>query len=287
MYYSKFKKLLRVFVHYCILPLIFALSFIANQLDAFAKDQTPQDSKFRILGYKEQQKGNFDEALSHYFQALTENPNQANVLNDIAVIYEQLGVMDKAEEFYLKAIAVNEHYLPSYMNLALLYEGKGNMVDAVDFLRKRVSLGDPADPWTSRAQQELDQIYKAFPVFKKSVIQAQAEELTGELVQKAREEFEAAVKSSQEHYQKGNELVQQKSYQEAVTEFDTALTFTPDNPNVIEARNRARALVARDNTQSLYDHALQMVGEGDRAAAKEEIQKILAIISDEPIQTAK
>ena len=100
------------------------------------------------------------DALRFYTKALALGFDDAQIFNDIGVVYEQLDVIDKAEEYYLKAIELDPDYLAPYTNLAFFYKAQGKRDRAAEFFQRRLELGSEDDPWQDKARQEL---YKLRP----------------------------------------------------------------------------------------------------------------------------
>src|SRR3989338_9111911 len=102
--------------------LLLFISCITFHTYVFADIQEQAAEEYRVLGYAEQQKGNLSEALSYYTKAIELGLNNAVVLNDMGVLYEDINLNARAQEYYLKAIQSDRHYLPPYFNLAYLYQ---------------------------------------------------------------------------------------------------------------------------------------------------------------------
>ena len=79
------------------------------------------------MGYKNQQSGDLDKALSFYSMAVGLDPYYAAAHNDLGIIYEMKGLFVAAEKKYLKTIYIDPKYLSAYTNLAYLYEKRGDI----------------------------------------------------------------------------------------------------------------------------------------------------------------
>ena len=58
----------------------------------------------------------------------------AVLLNDMGVLYEEIDFYNRAENHYLKAIQLDNKYLPPYINLAYLYQRLGRAEKAAQYL---------------------------------------------------------------------------------------------------------------------------------------------------------
>jgi Tfp pilus assembly protein PilF len=59
------------------------------------------------FGVEMARRGLWNEALFRFRQALSENPGDARILNNLAVAYEAVGLFDEALEHYQKAVKVD------------------------------------------------------------------------------------------------------------------------------------------------------------------------------------
>lgn len=277
-YYLIRKKLVGFAHHPYSSFLIISILVIAFQSTSFADEKSRTAEEYRIKGFKEQQKGNFENAFQNYVKSLSLEPDNEVIYNDMGVLYEQLGFEPKAEEYYLKSIRVKKDYLPPYMNLAFMYQKLGETQKAIEYFEKRVELGKPGDPWAARAKDEL---LKIDPERQKRALEESAQSLEGELVQRSRADFSMQIARADGHYQRGLALMKKKDYAAAVNAFDEALKFTPDNPKI--KRTREKAVKARDkeDIRQRSQKALKMLEEGDPNSAGEEFRKILTILPKE------
>jgi len=239
---------------------------------------------YRLKGYEEQQAGHFSRALKNYTKALTLGLKTAVIYNDIGVVYEQLGISDKAEEFYLKSIAVNADYLPPYTNLAYFYLAQGDTARAVTFFQERLDRGQEDDPWQEKVSAEL---YKISPDYRYRKLRRDAQTLNQELIQKARDEFSLQIMRAEKHYQRGHELMGEQDFAGAMDEFDKALALTPENPRIFKARELAQYEKDILDVKRRVMMAMEKLEAGELESAKEEFQKVLTIIPNEPIQISK
>lgn len=274
-YYLIRKKLFRVAQHPYSSFLIISIFVVAFQSSLFADEKLKTAEEYRIKGFEEQQRGNFEKAFQYYVKSLSLVPDNETIYNDMGVLYEQLGFEPKAEEYYLKAIRVKKDYLPPYMNLAYMYQKSGETDKAIEYFEKRVELGRAHDPWVARAKEELLQLD---PNRRKRIVEEAAQDMESDLVQKSRDDFSLQIMRAEGHYQKGVQFQKKKDYTAAVGEFDEALTFTPDNPKIKRARAKAVKAKNKEEISQRSKQALKMLEEGDSNSAEEEFRKILTIL---------
>ena len=108
--------------------------------------------------------GRLREAQGFYQQALTIEPGNVFVLNNLGVIYIQLRNYSKARNNLESAIRLKPEYVDPYYNLACLYALKGKVVESLQNLKKAISLNKSAREW---AQTDRDlQNMRSMPEFK-------------------------------------------------------------------------------------------------------------------------
>lgn len=122
---------------------------------ALAETLREQAISYRMQGYEAQRRGDHVDALTLYRKAAALDPTYPTPLNDAGVILEEQGRLDEAEQAYRQALTLNPNYLEAHANVAMLYERSGKKEQAVYHWMKRYQLGDPYDPWTSRAEERL------------------------------------------------------------------------------------------------------------------------------------
>ncbi len=269
------------FTHRLYSSLFIISILITFQSVAFADEKINTAEEYRVRGYEEQEKGNFDKAFQYYTKSLSLIPDNEVIYNDIGILYEQLGFPPKAEEYYLKAIRINEEYLPPYTNLAYLYLKQGNTSKAIEYFEKRIDLSDPGDPWAVKAKEE---VFAIDPERQQQLIQQEAEDLEAQLIEEARKEFALQIARAEGHYQSGLKLMRKRKHKEALKEFDRALLLTPENPKIQRAREEAMEFKTKEEIRKRSQQALKLLEEGDPNSAEEEYRKILTILPKESDQ---
>jgi Flp pilus assembly protein TadD len=264
-----------------IVSTLFILSLVAFQPILFANTLEDTAEDYRLQGFNEQQKGHLDEALVFYQKALSLGLENAVLLNDLGVIFEQLGDVVQARIHYLRSITANPNYLPPLTNLAYLYQAAGDKESAVRYFEERYLKAPEDDPWKQLVKEELLRIN---PHYGDNIIKKEAEQLDSELVTQAHNEFALQIMRAENHYRRGQEYLAQNLYTEARTEFDRALSLTPNNPKVVEAQKRADYTEALEHIKGQANAAILDLQEGNITSAKEKFQDILATFPKEPIQ---
>jgi Flp pilus assembly protein TadD len=157
------------------LALEFDQATLAQRLLEAADD--PANPDWRVIsarGTALAKQGNYREAIPLYERALTLSPNQASVLNNLALAHAMEGSADKAEPLLQRAAAAGEDARVN-QNLALVLGIQGKYDEArtvasrnmpadkaaadVDYLRRIVMV----EPRTSRPEQTTGSITKAPP----------------------------------------------------------------------------------------------------------------------------
>ncbi len=274
----------RSYLSYSIVSLLVVISVLQFHSDkSFAEPTLPLD-ELRARGYAKQQEGLFDEALAYYVQAAQLAPNSPSVINDMAVIYEQMGLMDRAEAMYLEALKRDPNYLPPLSSLALIAEKRGDIAQAVELINRRIAAGAPDDPWTIRAQKELQRLLDENPDFKKLYLQKQLYQLESKLNQEVEAQKEALekarVQKAEDYFQTALAKVEQQHFAEAISDFDHALLIFPQNHEYATARRDAIKNLNKQRAQQYYEEALRQYEAGFSDLAKENIRKILPLFSE-------
>ncbi|MBP9853911.1 MAG: hypothetical protein KBD53_03485 [Candidatus Omnitrophica bacterium] len=271
------KNVIKNTVHNLAFLLIF-ISIITFHTDTLAATNKKLYDQYRELGIQEQQKGNFNAALSYFSKAVSLGTEDPAIFNDIGVIYEQMGLLGKAEKQYALAIKKDKNYLPSYSNMAMMYLNNGYPDKAFPYFKKRYELSKLGDEWGQKAKEEM---MKIKPEYFAWFVRVEAEKLNKEIVEQNHKEFMDRIKRANEHYLKGVEYVHNEELKPAIDEFDFALNITPDNPKIIQARKDVMKVISKNQVKEQMDLAARHLEEGDSYSAKRELQKILANFPDE------
>ena len=209
-------------------------------------------------------RGQVDEAIANYQQALEINPGYAEAHNNLAVTLAGRGQVDSAIAHFQKALEIKPGYAEAHNNLALALAGRGQVDLAITHFQKALEIKpDYADaPYNRgnvlarRGQVDLAIIHyqKALeikPDFAKAHNNL-ALALAGRgQVDEAVAHFQKAVEIKPDyvnaHNNLGNALVGRGQIDLAITHYQKALEIKPDH--VDARRNLSVALSAREGTQ--------------------------------------
>lgn len=141
---------------------VFALGLFVFQLIAanyiYPWTLSSEAMVYRENGYKAQEIGDIDSAITWYQKACQLDANYASPHNDLGILYESKGWLDRAEMEYRKALAIDPNHGRSYTNLALIYERKGDLEKSAFYWMRRYKLGNPGDYWTDEARKRLEKL---------------------------------------------------------------------------------------------------------------------------------
>ena len=220
----------------------YCLSCVNNPLwcDELLKKQAHQ---YRKEGFQAQLKGNYSDAVSSYEKAIELNPAYAVAYNDLGVVYEKMDLLDKAEASYKKAIEIDPHYASTYTNLALFYEKGKDFEEAARLWRRRIELGEPADTWTYKAKQHLENLSKIDKRLYKIYEEVETLELIGEVKGLKRKIKDSSQLAAEVYFARGKEHYERGQYLKALKELHRATNLDPRNKKIeqllIKAQKRA------------------------------------------------
>jgi tetratricopeptide (TPR) repeat protein len=277
MYYPLDKSFWKVSTRRSAVFLLISLSLVIYPFPISAKNFEQSAEEYRLKGYEEQNKGNFELALSHYTKAVSLGLETAVIYNDLGVVNEYRGDLASAEENYRKALKLDPEYLPAYTNLAYLYKRQGRTDLAIQFFGERYARAKEGDPWKQKVYSELLQLD---PQIQEKIVKREARQLRQELVNKAHEEFNLQLQRAERHYQEGQKYLAEKRFTDALTEYDRALSLTPENPKVIKAKAEAKYAMDLEHARQLAGQAVETLNAGEIEKARKEFQAVLATIPD-------
>ena len=279
----KFQEIDRLFIRRPVTSFIFVLA-LTSQCLSYAGSKEQLGEEYRLKGFEAKQNGNFDEALSFYTKAISLGINNPSVYNDMGVLYEEAGYDGRAEKYYIKALQSNNNYLPALSNLAFFYQKNGEKEKAYELFKRRFELAAPSDPWGQKAKEELLKIH---PEYQQIIVQKEALDFQQEIVRKRQEEFYRKIALAGEHFQRGEKYCGEGNYRTAIKEYDQALSLTPNNPQVLKARKTAILELSKQNMQTQYQKAMEMMTTGNTRSAKDQIQRMLSTIPNEYPQSSQ
>jgi len=264
---------------------LFSLFF---QSAVYAETTREDLETYRMQGLEAQKKGLLDDAIANYTKALSLDPNRADIYNDLGVVYEAQGNAYEARRYYFDAINLDKKYLPAYSNLAFLCKRQGNLAKAAEYFKRRIELGDPADPWTKEAVEQLRILAETFPQEKRwlaeyetNLLERRAVVLEEKLKEHQDQVLADRLSKADNYIRSAQAYEQQQMYAQALAEYDRALSETPESPRIIEYRRLALLKLRKSEIEKLVSTALEKFEAGDNNSSKEDFRQILTIIPDE------
>ncbi|MBF0486309.1 MAG: tetratricopeptide repeat protein [Candidatus Omnitrophica bacterium] len=199
---------------------------------------------FRQSGLESQHSGDDNMALFYFSHAAVFAPKSAEIQNDLGTSYERLGKFDDAEASYRKAIELDTKYLPAYFNLGSYYKNRLQYELAILYFKQRIAMGKANDPWTLKAQEEVEKVYSQAPQFKNMRTLDAAAELEHQFKEdKARGKITVSRQQQMDYrmmMDRGLVAYKAGNYGEAVECFENALMIKPNDAPAIHALERAR-----------------------------------------------
>lgn len=92
-------------------------------------------------GLAASKRGNYDEAIGHYYQAIAKEPANFMAHNNLGVAYYKKGEKETAKEHVKKSIEINPNYADAYYNMGVIHLDEGNTEGARFNLGKSCELG--------------------------------------------------------------------------------------------------------------------------------------------------
>jgi len=245
-----------------------------NLLEQEARD-------YRAYGFKLQQAGNLDAAMSFYQKAIEVDPAYAVAYNDLGVIYEIKGDPGRAEDSYLRAINIDSDYLSAYSNLALFYENKRDMEKAFLYWQKRAELGSASDPWTEKAKNRINDLIQVTPSLKQKVMEEEAIELTKNIAQEKENKRLEGLRQAQGHLGLAKKLDRRGEYKSALEETKATLAIDPQNKEALLLTTSIKGKISKEekganikNMQLHFQNVIAYYQQDNPQAARQELEKI-------------
>lgn len=263
----------------------------------------------RNEGLKHHQKGELDEAIRNYREAIRMNPDFATAYNDLGIALEEKGFLENAETQYLNALALDPSYTHALYNLALLYAKMERRKEAIqtleEFLKKKV---DSKRSGVARAKLEVllneekeeaerlarEQEAKRLEAEAKRRQEEEARKreealasLRGEVEKEVKAEYEEKFKLTQ-FFEQGKVAFQNGDYPTAKDLFEKLLVIDPENEmgktylakveETVQEAERKKEIEAERQRQEA-EEARRM--EEEKRVKEEEKQKRTTALYDE------
>jgi Flp pilus assembly protein TadD len=110
-----------------------------------------------------ERQGDFDAALTSYRLALRDHPNDAKILQNLAIAYSRTGRLEDAIRTYRRALEVAPEVSGAHYGLAFLLLKRGDRAGAMTHLDAFLSSPQPAasdemERWVRHAEQTLSEL---------------------------------------------------------------------------------------------------------------------------------
>jgi tetratricopeptide (TPR) repeat protein len=112
-------------------------------------DQPPRDTDYYQEGTDLLRQEKYHEALTSFQLALRENPNDTDVLLQIAMTYSLIGMTDEAVRRYRRVLELKPHSAGAHYGLAFLLLPRGSIDEGIAHLRAFLA-NPPSEATASR-----------------------------------------------------------------------------------------------------------------------------------------
>ncbi|MBI3790961.1 MAG: tetratricopeptide repeat protein [Gemmatimonadetes bacterium] len=137
------------------------MSWWSRLLGGSDRELKPQRLDYLSEALALERQGDYDAALTSYRLALRDKPDDARVLQNMAIAYSRTGRQDDAVRAYRRALEVNPLLAGAHYGLAFLLLKREDRDGALVHLRKFLA-HPPTDPgaeqWIQHAEQTIAQL---------------------------------------------------------------------------------------------------------------------------------
>lgn len=117
----------------------------AGTLKITMEDQTGYDARPLFQqALAAQRRGDVNRAKELYARALDRDPRNADLYNNIGMLYKSTGELDRAEDAYRHAVALNPKLGVAWSNLGVLLDVRGRRKEAISALQQAIAV-DPGN----------------------------------------------------------------------------------------------------------------------------------------------
>jgi len=100
----------------------------------------PLDTRYIERGLSCYQKGDYNEAIKQFQEALKLNPGKAEIHYNLGLTYQAKGLLNEAVEEYRKALEVNPEDAETHNNLGIVYYNQGSYRKAIEEFKLALSI---------------------------------------------------------------------------------------------------------------------------------------------------
>ena len=164
------------------------------------------------LGVALAKRGNLDEAIEHFHQAVRIDPEHAKAHINLGIALKMQGKLAEAIEHYQRALRIKPDYVKAHKNMGTALQAQGNLVEAVERYRQALQIEPDHTEILNKlgnALRALGQLSEALKHFQR-VLQIDPN-------------------NARAHYQVGTTLAALGRFQEALAHYDDAVRRSPQN----------------------------------------------------------
>ena len=231
---------------------------IAHYRQALEFDDNKYLEAHNNLGLALAGRGQVDEAIAHYRKALEIDPDFVPVRNNLGLVLAACGQADEAITHYRKALEIDPDFAETHNNLGNALLGRGQVDEAITHYRKALEI----NPEDALAHVNLGSVLAGRGEF-------------DEAIAHFRKALEINSASAETQFSLGSALVKRRELDEAIAHYRKALELKPD---YAEAHNNlGNALLGRgqvDEALTHYRKALEL--KTDYAEARYNLASALA-----------
>ena len=100
----------------------------------------PLDTRYIERGLSCYQKGDYNEAIKQFQEALKLNPGKAEIHYNLGLTYQAKGLLNEAVEEYRKVLEVNPEDAETHNNLGIVYYNQGSYRKAIEEFKLALSI---------------------------------------------------------------------------------------------------------------------------------------------------
>jgi len=100
----------------------------------------PLDTRYIERGLSCYQKGDYNEAIKQFQEALKLNPGKAEIHYNLGLTYQAKGLLNEAVEEYRKALEINPEDAETHNNLGVVYYNQGSYRKAIEEFKLALSI---------------------------------------------------------------------------------------------------------------------------------------------------